>query len=674
MSTEATSQPEHHRSRRSAARAWLYSVLALAAGSTATAFFATAGQVDPLRDTFFSLAIALDLMTIFFVWRAVHHAAPAWLHDTLATVPVRVLRVPAAGATVIVRSRRRPAPAAIWGRSAWRYALVFLATIAYGAGLGLYLKGSNLTYVYGAWAGSVGALLLAYLPFHLPRARVSWAEGLLVLLLLGVGVALRAYQLTLIPLRVHGDMASVGLEARRILSGDFPGWFSLGWATIPMWGFAHEVLTMRLFGDSLFGLRMSAVLAGTASLVGVYFLGREGWSPRVGVLALAALAVNAAHIHFSRIPSYIDPVPWMVWALYLVLRGYRRRASFSWALAGVCTAVAVNMYFSGRLVIPVLAFFFLYLYIFHLPMLRENREGVVAFLLGFLFMLGPMLIVMVQDFPDYISRARFVSLTDPGVYTHLLNKYQASSLREVLLEQLQRTFLTYQYYGDTSTQFGYVHPMLNPWLAPFFLVGVGVATGRLRHVGNFLLSTWLVLGLVLGSVLTGDAPFWPRLVVILPANALAVALGMAWLWDVLPGQRRLGQAVAGLVLFAILAWAGWQNWQQYSAMAKRQAGENDFAARFMLTLGERVGCYVSGEHSLQEREFAFLLGGRDDVEIHPDTWKQDIEQCVAKRGVIVALEQQRSVVEQIARVHPGGRLEEIRGPTGSPTLVVYWLP
>lgn len=672
----ATTDPEVTSSSGRDSRRWglIFTLIAILAAGIATAFFATVGPVDPLRDVFFSLAIALDLLSLASMWRAVSFSPVPWLNSWPSLTRVRILRNPAAGIVAVARAFPQETVQVFWRGQTWRYVLLVFSTLSYGGSIGAFVRHGPMGLVYLFWLASVLGVFLAYLPENISRPRLSRDEMVAVGALLVLGFVLRFYHLTTLPLQVHGDMASVGLQARAILKGDFPGWFSLGWATIPMWGFAHEAFTMLLFGDSLFGLRMSAVLAGMASLLGVYMLGREVWSPRVGLLALAALAIDAVHVHFSRIPSYIDPVPWMVWALYFVLRGLRRRSPTAWALAGMCSAPAINMYFSGRLLVLVIALFFLYLALFHFSLVRQNREGLLAFAFAFLFTFGPMLVVTITHFPDYMSRFRHVMLLDPGVYQHLLGKYQAVSLREIVLEQVQRTFLTYQYYGDTSTQFGYPHPMLNPWLAPFFLLGVGAATGRLRHPGNFVLAVWILLGLVFGSVLTVDAPFWPRLVVVVPTNALAVALGMNWVWTTFAVESRPRYTLLAVILVGILAWAGWQNWQTYVAETGQRAGFNDFTARVILSLGERPACLVRGEHSLNEREFQFLLKDRQDMEIDPARWQAGAQACAAQRGVVVAQKEDRYLVDMIVAAFPGGSLEEVRAPGGMPRLVIYRMP
>ncbi len=654
---------------------WALTAVSLIAGASATAFFATVGPVDPLRDVYFSLAVALDLISIFLMWKAVATYIPPWLQGVSPLEIVRIVHNEQAATTVVIRIRRfhTPQVTVIFGGTRRRRALLALGLIAYLAALAIFWRQGNNAWTYLTWGVGVLSVFAAYTSRPAAPRHIAWRKVLTLLSLLGIAFALRVYHLTTLPLQVHGDMASVGLQARQILHHEFDGWFSLGWATIPMWGYIHEVLTMKLWGDTLFGLRMSAVLAGTFSLLGVYMLGKEAWDEQVGWLALAVGAIDAVHIHFSRIPSYIDPVPWAVWSFYFLLRGYRRRTPMAWVAAGITTAIATNMYFSGRVLIPIVALWAIYLLIFHRKQLAENKEGIIAYLIAFFVTFGPMIIVALRDFPAYISRANHVMITDPGVYTHLLNKYQASTLREIFFAQVQRTLLTFQYYGDTSTQFGYPHPMLNPWLAPFFLLGVGIITGRLRHPGNFLLTTWILLSLLLGSILTVDAPFWPRLVIILPANALTISIGMRWTLSVLKDHPRT-RALIALLLILLILWAGWLNWHTYTREALTHVGENDFTARFILTLKDRPACYLRGEHTLQEREFQFLLHGRQDMEIAPDTWTEDLQRCVQHHGVIVAPVTQQARVNIIVHMYPGGRLEEVRAPAGEPRLLIYWLP
>ncbi|MBI3944960.1 MAG: glycosyltransferase family 39 protein [Armatimonadetes bacterium] len=58
---------------------------------------------------------------------------------------------------------------------------------------------------------------------------------------------------------------------------------------------------MRLFGDSEAMLRLPSALAGTASVVVLYLLGRDLFGQRVGLVAAALLAFSATHIELSQL-------------------------------------------------------------------------------------------------------------------------------------------------------------------------------------------------------------------------------------------------------------------------------------------------------------------------------------------------------------------------------------
>jgi hypothetical protein len=63
-------------------------------------------------------------------------------------------------------------------------------------------------------------------------------------------------------------------------------------------------------------------------------------------------------------------------------------------------------------------------------------------------------------------------------------------------------------------------------LSPLIILGIGSALRRKRDAGVVFVSIWIGLMMVLGSIFTVDAPFWPRLVGIIPAGAILAALAI----------------------------------------------------------------------------------------------------------------------------------------------------
>ncbi len=192
--------------------------------------------------------------------------------------------------------------------------------------------------------------------------RFRWWHGAILLLILSAGFWLRFNHLADIPQDLHGDMASMGIQARDWLAGRQTDIFREGWANIPMVGFLPSAITLSLFGNDLFALNLSAVAGGMFALLGLYLLvWRLFDSHRLAALATAALAVNIPHIHFSRLAAYMDPWPFLIFAMFFLVDGLRARRPQSFALAGVLLGFGVQMYYSGRVIAAVLAIGLLYL-------------------------------------------------------------------------------------------------------------------------------------------------------------------------------------------------------------------------------------------------------------------------------------------------------------------------
>lgn len=144
-----------------------------------------------------------------------------------------------------------------------------------------------------AWIGfifiAITSLYKIWLPFI---RRFAWREWLPLGYLLLFSILAGIFHLSSIPATVHGDEGMVGLHARRILEGQISSFFTLSWYEIPQFFFFIPACTMKIFGDSLFGLRMSAVLIGTASLIPFYLLVKDWWGKKAAVFGGILLITN----------------------------------------------------------------------------------------------------------------------------------------------------------------------------------------------------------------------------------------------------------------------------------------------------------------------------------------------------------------------------------------------
>ena len=130
-------------------------------------------------------------------------------------------------------------------------------------------------------------------------------------------------------------------------------------------------LSGLLFGSSDFALRLLHVLAGTLTVLPVYFLGRRVFSERAGLWAAALLAVDQFHVSWSRV--FMPEVLMLLFAtlaLCQLLRALERDTTREYVLLGALLGLAYLGKEPAVMLIPVI---WIYLLITpaHRPLLRR---------------------------------------------------------------------------------------------------------------------------------------------------------------------------------------------------------------------------------------------------------------------------------------------------------------
>lgn len=544
--------------------------------------------------------------------------------------------------------------------------LIWAIALSIGAVTAFALGGESPGVVF-AWLASVAALFLSQVldaPLQPPRiAREPWPYLAALGALLVVALLTRASSLSTLPYNVDGDFAGIGLAARALASGRWQI-FGYDFAGVPTIGFLPPALTMMLFGDGLTGLNASGVIAGLLSISGVYLLGRDLFHPRVGVLAAALLTISYSHLAASRQPHYLEPVPIVVFSIYFLLLGLREDRRSAIVASGALAALCFEVYFSGRIIAPIVAFLLLYLLLFHGAWLRQRWREVGLWLLATVIALGPMLVVFVRDSDTLIRRTREVFILNPEILRHQEGVYQTHSLAVVLLEQARRSALLFHYYPDTGTHFALTVPLLDSLTAVLFTLGVGCAVVRWR-TGSAVLLLWTVLVIVLGSMLTANPPFWAHLLVLLPPAALFAALALHQLYESIApreGQhhRRI-RPTAATAIIVMLALVGVANWNTYVAARGDYATPRTRIGRYLATLPSAAAVYlVSDDFHSDDREFKFLAPGRFSGDLAP----RDVESnpsLLDRSTVLILTADQQWLFRRLQERYPDGSAETHAG-------------
>src|SRR3974377_158171 len=125
----------------------------------------------------------------------------------------------------------------------------------------------------------------------------EWAPVLVLMLIAG---ALRFYELGAWPPGLYHDEAYNGLDALRVLAGNHPLYFAANNGREPL--FIYLVaLSVGWLGRSVYAVRFPAAVIGTLLIPAAYFMARELFGRRVGLITAAITTITLWTIHLSMI-------------------------------------------------------------------------------------------------------------------------------------------------------------------------------------------------------------------------------------------------------------------------------------------------------------------------------------------------------------------------------------
>lgn len=385
--------------------------------------------------------------------------------------------------------------------------------------------------------------------------RRRWLDGLLPLILIvAVGAALRFYRIGALPPGLYRDEGYYGLDALRVLGGDFSIYFA---ANNGREGLFMYVLAagIAFFGRTPEALRAASALVGTLTIIALYFAARNMFSPRIGALSAAILAITFWHLAISRVAFRAITLPLTLCAMTaFIFAGLRANASrpriLYATLAGATFGLTFYTYTSAQLVPPLVALYGLgvwgglrrELVTRHDQAARQGRRAAaIAFIVAGLGVAAPLLFWLTRHSDLYFGRAGQVSILNPDI--------NGGDLVGALIANIGKTAGMFTFQGDRIWRHNLsLRPVFDGWLAPAFALGLAVCGRRWLQsrpsrsgaeisdlatgVAPRFVLLWLTVMLI-PTVLAEDAPHFLRAIGALPAACIIAAIGMeaalAWL-------------------------------------------------------------------------------------------------------------------------------------------------
>jgi hypothetical protein len=261
-----------------------------------------------------------------------------------------------------------------------------------------------------------------------------------------------------------------------------------------------------------------------------------------------------------------------------------------------------------------------------------------------------------------------------------LDGYHVNSLAEVLAIQTQRTLEAFNLRGETSLQYGHPAPLFDPWTGGLLAVG---ALGILLPFGGHqrvLLALWVWMSLLIGSILTIDALFSPREVVVIPALVLVSALTLEYAWRGMSNVfGRAGTWAFTLPAVALIGLACQANVHDYfdiQIVQRVPAGRFTLLSRYVQATNDRYQAYIIGraDYTFAYDTPRFLVPGADVVNVRDQPLALPLEHIPPDKGVAFFVESSDDNGQRLIGIrstYPYGREETIFERPGHPAFISY---
>ena len=482
-----------------------------------------------------------------------------------------------------------------------------------------------------------------------------------------VGFLLRFYNLEALPPSLHGDEAEFGLQAIKILDGQVDDLFSVGWLDFPMLSFAIYALSMRLFGISIFGLRTASAIFGTLSLVPFYFLVRLLFKRQTALISTVLLSVSHWHVHFSRLALNNILTPFFeLLAFYFLLRGLRSRKASDFVWSGLAIGFGLYTYHASRLVPLIIPVFLAYRLITEKGFLRSCYREIAIMIAAATFAFAPLGLYFAEHGRQFMSRGQGVFIFSSRNTDHLSHAYHTRDPLRVLGIQTWHTLAIFNYWGDTSGQYGFREPILDFYTSAFFVLGLAYSLSQWRQWKHFFLHLWFWSTVVTGSILTIDAPSTPRLTGLVPLLFIFAGLALDKVREQLsqafrPKGKRYFASVTALTLLLI----GYTNadayLNRYIGKQMPMSGSTELA-RYIHYIGPEYRTYLLGAPHLYFGFSAirFIARGSEGVDVYNVADEVPIRSEAEKGAAFILLPSHLDALSFIRHYYPNGVLEEHR--------------
>ena len=307
-------------------------------------------------------------------------------------------------------------------------------------------------------------------------------------------------------------------------------------------------LSLAVVGNSITGLRLSSVFAGTLAILATYAMVAVYQNRRAAFLAAVLMTTYHYHIHWSRIGlNNIWDTFWVPAMLAAFAWGWRKNWSGGAVLAGLAAGMSQYFYAGSKIGLLLIVFVIWDFWREGRGQLRgrqqvHNRRLAIytgQMLLMAAIVAAPIIFHALREPDVYFDRSQDVFAFTPEILA-------SDEMLSFAWDQILNSAGAMTAVPDRTGFYGPGVPLLFGMAAPLFAIGFFWALYKKRY----LPALWVMLTIILGGFFMQHPPSSSHLVVIIPAVCWLMAIPLAWLVD--RGRWRWAALIVAIIVITDL--------------------------------------------------------------------------------------------------------------------------
>jgi 4-amino-4-deoxy-L-arabinose transferase-like glycosyltransferase len=493
------------------------------------------------------------------------------------------------------------------------------------------------------------------------KQKSNFIHYALLTLIIIMAVFLRVYQIDSAPAGIYPDEANNGTNAYDAQLSNNYQWFYPDNNGREGLYLNMMAIFFKFFGVSFLTLKLTSIVMGVLTVLGVYFLTKELFleKRRMALIASYLTAVSFWAIMFSRIGfRAITMLPILTFSTYFLLRGIRKNKKIDYIIGGFIFGLGFHTYIAFRiapLVFAVLIFFFI---LSKQNFLKKSWAGLLLFGTFAFVSLMPMLWTF-QQHPEYLNSRT----GDVSVFAE-----NETPLTETLSKTIILSLAKFNFYGDQNWRHGYPpYPTLEAIVGLTFAIGLFSSIfiffklfylrifkkmqNRKLAIHAFLLA-WFVGFLAPEFMTTEGLPHALRSIGVLPVVYIFSALTFDYILEHTEKYAPKFVKIVSIILIVILLFIGIFNVSKYHLFWARETQQAEAfnkpltdIALFVQSLPAEQNKYVFFDGPLEQLPVRLLNEQKDNLFL---LYKNEVNKINFQNNpIILTSHQDENLVKEI---------------------------